>query len=115
MSADPIERLLRIDDQSHLPGVPRGIQAAFANMPETWREQGLKLARELADTGRMFTVEDLRRRGLPEPEHPNYWGSLAAGIQRRKIATCTGWTSHHDRKGTERPIRIWQRPKEGTP
>lgn len=107
MTADPIERLLRIDAQSSLPGLPDGPQAAFAYTPDHWREQGLKIARELAATGQRFTVVDLKRRGLPEPPHYNQWGGLFAAIGHRRIAEVTGWTSH-ERRGVERPIRIWQ-------
>lgn len=108
MTADPIDRLLKIDAGSSLPGLPDGLQASWAYSPDEWKEQGLSVARKLAATGEKFTVSDLRRQGLPDPPNVNQWGALLAAINRLRIAAPIGWTSH-DRHGTERPIKIWQR------
>lgn len=103
---DDLERLQRIDAASILPGAPDGVQAAYAYTDETWRDDALAVATALAATGLPFTVETLRRHGVPDPTHPNEWGSLVAAIRHRGIARMLGWISTRDRHG-ERAIRVW--------
>lgn len=112
-SRDSLEKLLKIDSASSLPGYSRGIQASFAYTPETWREQGLSIARQLADTGEPFTVRDLKAHGLPEPEAKNHWGSLVAAIRQRKIAQQIGWTGVSAKNGDTSGVRVWQGAAHG--
>lgn len=112
---DQLDRLLKIDDQSHLPGAPRGLAAAWAYTPREWQDRGLQIARTLAATGHPFTVADIQKQGMPEPAAHHYWGGLMTAIYNLRIAECVGWASHHDSYGRERPVRVWQRRQEGTP
>ena len=105
---DSLDQLLKLDPASSLPGYSDGLQAAYAYAPDEWREQGLALARYLAGTGEPFTVADLQRLGLPEPEKPEQWGALVAAMRNRKIAEHIGWTEHTTAKGKKHGVRIWQ-------
>lgn len=112
---DQLDRLLRIDDHSHLPGVPRGLAASWAFTPREWQDRGLQIARELAATGQPFTVAHIQERGMPAPTANHHWGGLMTAISLLRIAECIGWASHLDAHGRERPVRVWQRRQEGTP
>lgn len=41
-----------------------------------WRDTARRALADLAASGREFTAHDLTEAGVPEPDHPNRWGSL---------------------------------------
>lgn len=104
---DTLGRLLRIDDETALPGHSDGLQAADAFSPEAWRETALAAAEALAATGRPFTVADLHANGVAEPDIPQRYGAVFAAIRNRGIARVIGWTAHRTAGGSENGIRVW--------
>lgn len=106
-SGDPIEQLLKINDEASLPGFSDGLQAAYAYTPEAWRDTALAAAEALAATGRPFTVDDLAAHGIGEPDRPQRYGAVFAAIRNRGIARVIGWTAHRTAGGSENGIRVW--------
>ncbi|GAB3621138.1 hypothetical protein GCM10027417_23990 [Glutamicibacter endophyticus] len=107
-AGDALGQLLKLDPATSLTGYSDGLQAAYAYTPDEWREHALRLATSLASTGQPFTVSDLRRLGLPEPEKPQQWGSLIAAIKHQRIAKQVGWAPSLTARGEERGVRVWQ-------
>lgn len=105
---ESVDQLLKVDRATSLTGYSDGLQAAYAYTADEWREHALQLATSLASTGRPFTVSDLRRLGLPEPEKPQQWGSLIAAIKHHRIAEHVGWAPSTTSRGEERGVRVWQ-------
>lgn len=48
------------------------------HLDEWWADGALRAIATLAETGRIFTCDDLRRPpiALPEPAHPSHWGAV---------------------------------------
>jgi len=97
-----------------MPGAPDGLQAAAAYAPEDWALTAPREAVALAASRRPFTVDTLRRRGVPEPDTFVRWGALFSLLQRRGIITATGWASRHGNDG-ERAVRVWTGTEELDP
>lgn len=112
-NGDPIDKLLKIDAPSSLPGYSDGIQASYAYTPEQWRRNALSVARQLADAGEPFTVRDIKAQGIPEPDRPNQWGSLIAAMRHQKIAEQIGWTGAVMKSGDISAVRVWQGTRHG--
>lgn len=93
-----------MSNQETLPGMDRsrprdgddlkreGIDKALKNERQEWRRRASLLILSLAQEGKPFTADDIRRRarhvGLADPHHPNVWGAiirteLHAGIIER--------------------------------
>lgn len=56
-----------------------------------WKQKGLKLIKELADTGAPFDAYDLTERGLADPPHPNKWGSLFRAARSSRLIEHAGY------------------------
>lgn len=107
MTTDPIDRLLKIDAQSSLPGHADGLQASLAYSPEDWLRQATVTAKKLAQTGQPFTVDTIRREGVPDPDIPNRWGSLIASLAQTRVIEFHGLEIHTPKRGGPVPVRVW--------
>ena len=104
---DSLERLLKINDAVSLTGLSDGVQAAYAFSAEEWRDAARAVAIGLAQEGEPFTVDDLRRRGIPDPSKPQYWGSMIAVLKNEGLVRLHSLTLHQIRKGDTQSIRVW--------
>lgn len=104
---DSLEKLLKINDANSLAGLSDGVQAAYVFAPDEWREEALAVAVALASTGYPFTVDDLRRRGIAEPDKPQRWGSLIAVLKNQGKVRLHSVTLHQIPKGPIQGIRVW--------
>ncbi|GAB3621791.1 hypothetical protein GCM10027417_30530 [Glutamicibacter endophyticus] len=105
MSVDPIENLLKLSDT--MQGLPDGPQAGFEYADADWRDIATRAARELGRTEHPFTVDSLRRWGVPDPDKPERWGALFAGLARQKIIQFHGLALHRGPGGRVSAIRVW--------
>ncbi|ASN38840.1 hypothetical protein CGQ24_07335 [Arthrobacter sp. 7749] len=104
---DTLARLLRIDDETALPGHSDGIQAAYAFSPEEWRADATRVATALARDGHPWTIDDLRGRGVQEPDRPQRWGSLVAALKAAGVIRLHSVTLHRPPSGDLSGIRVW--------
>lgn len=104
---DSLGRLLRIDDDSSLPEHSDGLQAAFAFSADEWRTDAIQVATELAKTGEPFTIDDLRRNGVPDPDKPQRWGSLIAALKAIDVIRFHSLTLHRQPSGDQVGLRVW--------
>lgn len=104
---DTLGRLLRIDEATALPGHSDGLQAAYAFSPEQWRTDATRVAKQLAQDGHPFTIDDLRDRGVQEPDIGQRWGSLMAALKAADIIRLHSVTLHRQPSGDQAGIRVW--------
>lgn len=105
MNRDPITELLKLDDT--LKGLSDGLQAARAYTDERWSDHATRVARQLAQAGHPFTVDDLKRHGVPDPEKHHQWGALMAGLAKQHIIELHGLALHRTRGGNISAVRQW--------
>ena len=105
MTSDSLDDLLKLSNA--LPGLPDGLQAAYAYSDEEWRDKATAVARKLAQAGEPFTVDDLRRHGVPDPTKHQHWGSLIAGLSYAKIIELHGLALHRSPGGAVEAVRVW--------
>jgi hypothetical protein len=105
---DSLNTLLKLGNEAILSGLPDGIQAAYSFCPEEWRSSCERAILELAATGLPFTVDSLRRHGVPEPEKPVRWGSILATMKKRGVIEQTGVHLHQAAAGGISAIREWR-------
>ncbi|ALE07246.1 hypothetical protein AL755_20115 [Arthrobacter sp. ERGS1:01] len=84
-----------------------GVQAAHAFCPEDWRVDAEAVVLELAQSGRVFTVDDVRRAGIPDPDIPQRWGALIAVMSNAGLITVVGAQEHRIKTGTKQLVRQW--------
>lgn len=105
MSADPIDKLYRLDGV--LQGRPDGLQASYEYSDDEWRTQAEQVAYKLAQAGAPFTVDDLRKHGVPDPDKPQRWGSLIAALATLKVIELEGLALHRSPGGAIEAVRVW--------
>lgn len=77
MSVDNPDLLDLLQPALPLPDdVMAGAEQAAENADTWWRSCAERGIRHLAAQGQPFTADDLRKLGVPEPDHPNRWGGL---------------------------------------
>lgn len=59
--------------------------AAVLEPEVPWKDRALGEIEDLAKSGMTFTADTLRARGVPEPRHPNQWGSIFARASKRGL------------------------------
>lgn len=80
-------------------GLSDGVLASLEATPEEWMGQAVRELAECVRDGRPFTVDDLRARGVSDPDKPQRWGSLMAyGVNR-------GWVRMVGAEPKDRPRR----------
>ena len=86
-----------------------GIEQAIANADQQWWDGGMRALRDLAETRRPFTADDLRRDpiSLPEPDHSARWGALFCAARRLGIITPLGWASAQTASRRRGVHRVW--------
>jgi hypothetical protein len=86
------------------PGRPQdGLDRAIENAASDWWFQGALVAiKQLATSGRGFTVENLSGM-VGEPPDPHYWGALFAAAQKLRIIEPVGARLGRD----GRLVRVW--------
>jgi hypothetical protein len=100
--------LLKLQDASSLTGLSDGVQAAYVFSPEAWKETALAAVRDLASTGDVFSIDDIRRRGVPEADKPQRWGSLLAVMKNDGAIERVGLQEHRTAKGDGNLVRLWR-------
>ena len=105
---DSLETLLKLNDADSLAGLSDGVQASYMFSPDEWRTEAETAAQALAATGDTFTVDDLRRAGVADPDIPQRWGSLFAAMQNARVLRLAGLSIHRTTGGASIPIRQWQ-------
>ena len=105
MNGDSIDKLYRLDNR--LQGRADGLQAAYAYSDEEWRTQAEQVAYKLAQAGEPFTVDDLRKHGVPSPRKPQHWGSLIAALAASKVIELHGLALHRAPGGAIEAVRVW--------
>jgi len=82
---------------------PEGLELAIERAANDWWFQGgLVAIRQLALSGRGFTVDHLSSM-VGEPPDPHYWGALLAAAQKLKIVEAVGARVGRD----GRLVRVW--------
>lgn len=82
---------LQLDLTALIPeGAYNGVDQAEENTEPNWRDWAFNVIQELARTGREFTNDDVRLRGVDEPPHPNHWGALFTAARRKGLIEPTG-------------------------
>lgn len=72
-----------------------------------WREVAHRGVELLGLAGADFTVEDLRRLGVPEPTHPSQWGGVFVAAHREGLIRCVG-SAPAGRRPRHRSLnRVW--------
>lgn len=104
---DTLGRLLRIDDATALPGHSDGLQAAHAFSPDEWRADATRVITELAQAGRPFTIDDVRRNGVQDPDKQQRWGSIIAALKATDVIRLHSVTLHRQPSGDQAGIRVW--------
>ncbi len=105
---DSLNALLKLDSEAILTGLPDGIQAAYTFSPEDWRADCERVILELAATGRTFTVDTLRQRGVLEPDKHVRWGSVFSIMRKRKAIEQVGVHLHQTAGGGTSAMREWR-------
>ena len=104
---DALSSLLKIDFDPTLTVLSDGVQAAYEGSDRAWLGAAEGVASSLAATGAPFTVDDIRRYGLGEPDKPQRWGSLFAALQARGTIRLHGLTLHRTQGGESKSLRVW--------
>lgn len=104
----PLDELLKLRDTPILTGLSDGVQAAHVFAPDAWKEAALAAARHLAGTGLEFSIDDIRRLGIEEPDVPQRWGSLFAVMKKDGIIQRVGLQEHRTPKGDGNLVRRWR-------
>ncbi|WOO97809.1 hypothetical protein [Micrococcus terreus] len=81
--------------------------AGGSQLPTGWIRQATELVQALTDRGEEFTSADLRRAGLPAPDHANHWGSLFAHLQNQKRIRRVGLRIEAQPTQGSRPVSVW--------
>jgi hypothetical protein len=105
---DSIEQLLKINDASSLTGLTDGVQAAHVFSPDAWRADAVAAVHVLAASGRIFTVDHVRRAGISDPDKPQRWGALFAVMRNSGVIHCVGMREHRIKAGDSQLIRQWR-------
>lgn len=105
---DSIEQLLKTNDADSLSGLSDGVQAAHVFSPDEWRVHAEAAIHELAASGRIFTVDHLRRAGIPDPDKPQRLGALLAVMRNVGVIECAGAQVHRIKAGDAQLIRQWR-------
>jgi hypothetical protein len=80
-----------------------GLEQAIENASSDWWFEGALVAvRQLALSGRGFTVDHLSSM-VGEPPDPHYWGALLAAAQKLRIVEAVGARVGRD----GRLVRVW--------
>lgn len=108
---DSVDRLYKIDSSASLTGLSDGVQAAYVFASDAWKEAALAAAHHLAEAGEEFSIDDIRRLGIEEPDKPQRWGSLLAVMKNDGVIERVGLQEHRTPKGDGNLVRLWR----GTP
>ena len=66
----------------------------LSHAPRPWRDEAEEILQRFVATGRVFTSDNLREAGLPDPTdgEPNRWGALIQSAMRRGLIEQVGVT-----------------------
>ena len=107
---DPLENLYRLN--SAAAGLSVGVQGAHEGADHDWRATAWHVLRDLAQGGDTFTVDTLRRHGVPDPRKHQHWGAVFAVASKLNLIDNAGFTSHAQPKGAVTPLRVWRGTKK---
>lgn len=104
----PLSELLKLSDTPSVTGLSDGLQAAYVFAPDAWKAAALAVLRDLASAGDDFSIDDLRRHGIGEPDKPQRWGSLFAVMKNYGLIQLVGLQQHRTPKGDGNLVRRWR-------
>lgn len=104
----PLNELLRLSNTPSVTGLPDGLQAAYVFAPEDWKASALAAMHQLAADAVEFSIDDVRRRGVEEPDKPQRWGSLFAVMKNEGVIELVGLQQHRTPKGDGNLVRRWR-------
>lgn len=73
-----------------------------------WRDTAERALHWWAESGQEFTCYDLTLLGVPDPDHPNRWGSLFAWAHAQGIVVPVGYQQSARPSRAGGVCRIWQ-------
>lgn len=86
-----------------------GMRAASQNTVVGWKGLAERAIRELADSGRTFTAEDVRERaGRPLGSHDNALGAAVGAAARAGLIECVGYRQAERPEAHGRILRAWR-------
>jgi len=96
-------------------GVPKVIAATVTSVTEAdldpwWADGAQRALGLLAESGRIFAADDLRDDpySVPEPSHPNQWGSLFRAAHRVELIRPVGFTTSRTASRHGGVTRLWR-------
>lgn len=94
------------------PQRPNYTDAIEGNPDPFWRSGAERALAQLAGAGRPFVLSDLREEPycLPDPHHPNAWGSLMRWASRAGLVVPIGFRQSDVPSRHGSVVRIWQAP-----
>ena len=104
----PLYKLLKLRNKPTLTGLSDGVHAGHVFSPDGWKEAALAAASGLANTGAEFSIDDIRRRGIEEPDKPQRWGNLLAVMKNYGLIERVGLQEHRTPKGDGNVVRRWR-------
>ena len=85
----------------------QGMARANANELEEWKKRANDAIEWLAQSGREFTAEDVRKRA-GDPSNPNAFGPRLNYAARRGIITMVGYRKSERPSMHRRPVAVWK-------
>lgn len=62
----------------------------------------------LAETGAVFSADDINRKVMPPPGHPNWYGQVWAGLHREGVIEVAGLAVSGRASNAGASIRLWR-------
>lgn len=101
---DPMGALFGLED---IPGLSGGVIAAYGHAPEEWRAAAETALLDCIAAGEPFDVDDIRARGVGDPDKQQRWAALFAFARNRGWIELEALTIRRPAKGDARPARVW--------
>lgn len=73
-----------------------------------WRDCAWRVLEQLAKSGREFQARDLVDCGVPEPAHPNHWGSLLYAARQAGLVERVGFAQSKRPETRGSIVRVWR-------
>lgn len=86
----------------------QGVQRADNAADPTWKQQVDAAIAQLAASGRLFTADDVRALGVPEPASPQAWGARMLATSRSRRIVRVGYRPSMRPSVHAHPIAVWQ-------
>jgi hypothetical protein len=85
-----------------------GVTRADENADDWWKSSVDQAIRYLAETGRVFDAYAVAELGVPEPDHPNRWGSRFKAAARDGVIVPVGYARSRRPTVAGAAVRTWR-------